>query len=165
MRTTLIALVVLTAGCSDDKSPPADGQASDSAVDRQRLDGEADQGAQPDGPASDVKGDLSSCGDPAEKAAFPDCIAADDQSSCEGAGGEWKAIGLYPEELCVCPTGQGDCPCLRSTDCLGPCVAPMGGTMFDCSEATEGTCTSVSPIVGCWCWFQQDGSVQGLCAD
>ena len=114
-------------------------------------------------PDGRTDGALPSCGDPKLMAAFAGCVGAQTRSACEQAGGNWTPIGLYPESLCVCSTGQGGCSCKRSADCLGPCRAPMP-SMWDCSNA-KGTCAGHSPSVGCWCWFDDEGNAQGICAD
>lgn len=113
--------------------------------------------------AADVK---QPCGDLAVAENYSKCNLADDEESCEAAGGTWTIVGLAPEPECLCPTGQGGCPCKSPADCLSSCVADfVGGQMFDCEGVTAGHCSPVSITVGCWCYFMQDGSVMGLCAD
>jgi len=113
--------------------------------------------------ASGADGALPACGDKAVMARFAECQKATTQPACEAAGGTWTAIGLYPEKLCVCPTGQGGCPCDRASQCLGSCRAEMV-KMWDCA-GVKGSCAPASPHVGCYCWFDDDGDVDGICAD
>jgi hypothetical protein len=114
--------------------------------------------------ASVPDGALPSCGDPTVMQRFSACMAADTRATCAQAGGDWRRIGLSPDESCSCPTGQDGCSCTRSTDCLGACRAPMP-VMWECSAIKEGSCSSRWPSVGCWCWFDGDGKVEGICAD
>jgi len=127
------------AGCASDSQPGAD------------------FGTGPDGAA---------CGDPGQAAMYSTCLAAMDQMACQAAGGTWGRIGLAPFEECGCPTGQSDCPCTSSADCMSTCIAGFtGGRMFDCSGVTAGTCSQVSITVGCWCYFDDIGRITALCID
>jgi hypothetical protein len=97
---------------------------------------------------------------------FEECRAAQDGRACTEQGGEWAQVGLKEDFTCVCPTGQRDCPCTRSTDCLGTCTAPMNGmNLASCENLNRGTCTPSWPVRGCRCWFSPDGSVMGACVD
>ncbi len=104
------------------------------------------------------------CGDREVMERFPSCIAAQTETICLAMGGVWTRVGLSLEPECLCPTGQEGCPCSRATDCLGACVGPLEGLPDDCSAA-QGSCTSQHPTVGCWCWFDENGNAQALCAD
>ena len=146
MRPTLFTLLALSLAACGSRSAPGDGALADLRLS--------------DGPRPEQA--LPACGDPQIMAAFEGCQAATTQSDCEGAGGKWTRIGLGPDPHCLCPTGQGSCPCTRSSDCLGSCVADMP-KMWEC-PMTQGTCTAEAPVVGCRCWFR-DGTPQGLCAD
>ena len=105
------------------------------------------------------------CGDPELRQAYPDCIQAQDEESCVAAGGAWGPVGLYPEPVCQCPTGQGDCRCTRQTDCLSACIAEFTGGMFECEGVVEGRCSPVSLTLGCFCWIDENGEAMGICAD
>ena len=37
--------------------------------------------------------------------------------------------------------------------------------MWNCEGLTQGHCSPVSVTVGCWCWFWEDGHIEGICAD
>jgi hypothetical protein len=124
-------------------------------------DGSTDADADSDG---DADGDAV-CGDPEVLARYPACRAADDEASCLAAGGTWTRIGLSPVEACQCPTGQGGCPCDRRTDCLTACIAPTTGGVFACDGVTVGSCSPVGITVGCWCFFDAEGNVEGICVD
>ena len=80
---------------------------------------------------------------------------AGDEPSCTAAGGSWLEPGW-----CACPTGQGDCPCERASDCLSGCRADEGV----CEEATSGRCAPDSNGLGCHCWLTDDGPSY-VCAD
>ena len=104
------------------------------------------------------------CGDATIGARYDECRSAGDQASCEAAGGWWDIIGLSLEPVCQCPTGQGDCPCESSLDCLSSCIAEFPTGLFDC-EGARGHCSPVSLTVGCFCWFGEDGEAMAICAD
>jgi hypothetical protein len=112
-----------------------------------------------------VAPDVATCGNAAVMAKYETCKKATDQTSCETAGGAWGSVGLYPQEICVCSTGQGDCSCKSANDCMAGCIAqPTGGAM-ECNGVVEGKCASGSPFAGCWCIFDADGTVSGRCID
>jgi hypothetical protein len=101
------------------------------------------------------------CGLPEVMAKFYECRAAADMDACVGTGGIWTRAGLAGWEMCLCPTGQGDCPCTNSDQCLaGICSRPLG----ECTGATDGFCSSQSPSFGCFCVIE-DGRGVGLCID
>jgi len=105
------------------------------------------------------------CGDELIRAGFATCIAAGTQAACVQAGGTWTIVGLGSSPQCRCPTGEGGCPCDRGDQCLGACTAEMGPGNDPCAGVSEGTCTAASPSVGCRCWFDDQGTIQSLCAD
>jgi hypothetical protein len=146
MRLTSFALLALGLAACGSRSVPGDAAGADLR--------------HSDGPRAEQA--VPACGDPKLMASFKSCQEATSQSACEGAGGKWTPIGLYPGPLCLCPTGQEGCNCTRSSDCLGSCTAVML-KMWEC-PMTTGTCTSTSPVVGCRCWFH-DGKPEGMCAD
>lgn len=105
------------------------------------------------------------CGDPAVLARYPACKEASTKQTCEAAGGSWGPIGLAPFDECQCPTGQESCKCTDMTPCLTACIAqPTGGAM-ECNGVTEGHCSPVEITVGCWCLFDKDGKITGMCVD
>ena len=150
------------ADADSDADGDVDGDGDADADSDADADGDGDGDADAD---SDEDGDGGGCGDPAIMAGFDECIAAEDEEPCVAAGGSWGTIGLHPDPACQCPTGQADCPCTRSTECLGSCVAVPPSPPFGCEGVTEGSCAPVAPMVGCWCWFDEDGEMMGLCAD
>ena len=103
------------------------------------------------------------CGDPKAAANYDACLAAKEEQSCLAAGGRWTRIGLSPNNLCQCPTGQEDCPCETSADCLSSCISPVDLSNWNCSE--NKTCASVAKVAGCWCRYHPDGSVMKACVD
>jgi hypothetical protein len=36
---------------------------------------------------------------------------------------------------------------------------------MECDGVTQGTCADVAPFAGCWCFFDADGNVNGICID
>jgi len=105
------------------------------------------------------------CGDADVMAAYPGCVASNTQQACEAAGGTWTSIGPSPATLCVCPTGQDNCPCTRSTQCIANCRAETSGGVMECNGVTQGTCADMAPFAGCWCFFDENGNVNGICID
>ena len=116
--------------------------------------GATGSGGAMDGGSTDTGGS-GGCGDPAVKALFAACKATQDEASCTEQGGHWRMFeGGTPGGACVCPTGEGGCPCAASSDCLGFCTAWLDP--FDsssCNRVTSFTCTStyVAERGGCWC--------------
>jgi hypothetical protein len=113
--------------------------------------------------------DAPPCGDPTVMARFPGCASSTDEASCVAAGGSWQRSGLAPNPSCLCPTGQDGCPCTSQTECLSACIAniPGGAPIANsCANVTVGACAPVSPQLGCWCWFlDQGGGPMPVCAD
>jgi hypothetical protein len=93
--------------------------------------------------------DAGSCGDPAVVARFAVCRDSQDEASCAQNGGAWTT-GPFGEVFCQCRTGQGGCRCTRRDDCLGNCLGPQ--QTRDCSALSEGACTDVGTVYGCWCF-------------
>jgi len=109
--------------------------------------------------------DAGECGDPAVLSRFDQCTAsASDQSSCETAGGTWHP-SLLGTPFCTCPTGQGSCPCNKSSQCRGSCIAgPL--TNDDCASITVGLCASETGPLGCLCLFHDEsGIATTVCVD
>ncbi len=95
------------------------------------------------------------CGDAALTGVYADCVQSSDQATCEARGGTWVASGATAES-CECPTGQDECECTSSADCLGVCVAPVpdsGG----CEAVDTGVCSAATRPTGTWCVFDADG--------
>ena len=109
--------------------------------------------------------DIPPCGDAEVRESYGACTAATTQTDCEFNGGTWVPIGGDLEPSCQCPTGQGGCPCTRPSDCLSTCIGEFADNeMWDC-EGVTGHCSPVSATLGCHCWFDEDGTSTGLCAD
>jgi hypothetical protein len=105
------------------------------------------------------------CGDPDIMARYAECSSATDADACEALGGTWAPLGLNPDPICQCPTGDGDCPCSQNSDCVTACLAPTGpGGIDDCAGLTEGTCAA-RPTAGCWCMFDSPGAASSICWD
>jgi len=101
------------------------------------------------------------CGDPH---AFDTCTYGLTEEQCIAAGGAWGIWGLAPMPSCMCPSGDGGCPCDEATDCVGLCYAELGE--LDCGNATQGVCSETKMMFGCFCIFQQAGEPpMGICID
>jgi len=103
--------------------------------------------------------DDGACGDPEE---YADCKSELGEEACAAAGGTFGQFGLSPVPFCLCPSGDGGCPCKSSDTCVGICWAPLDG---DCQELTEGTCSETKIMFGCFCIFQEEGEAWGICID
>jgi hypothetical protein len=137
-----VSTCVLIAGCSD-----------------RPLDVAGDAG----GDAGDAGSEA--CGDPILKAAYAECSAATDEQTCVARGGTWSTIGLGNQFMCICQTGEAECPCTQPSDCITLCLAPYGpGGISDCAGIAEGTCAA-GPTSGCWCRLEAGGLVSWVCWD
>lgn len=103
-----------------------------------------------DGTSSPCRLANEPCGDPAAQAAYDQCTLATSSGECATLGGDWRDTYGHYGPQCVCPTGQGDCACDESSDCLGLCV----GAQNTCGYTPYGMCTSVGPALGCRCWIE-----------
>ncbi|MBM4352429.1 MAG: hypothetical protein FJ109_01315 [Deltaproteobacteria bacterium] len=120
--------------------------------------------ADPDQKDSDLDGQgdacETGCGNPDK---YKDCTWDLAQDKCLEQGGKWGTWGLSPIPSCMCPSGDGGCPCHSSNDCVGPCYAPLDG---DCSKYTVGHCSETKMMFGCFCMFGQEGEPpMGICVD
>jgi hypothetical protein len=112
-----------------------------------------------------VEPETPACVDEAVRARLTACRAAETEADCRAAGGTWGRGGLSPYPLCLCPTGEGECPCDGPDDCAsGWCRAPLGSGSDLCG-GVEGRCAAWTPEFGCYCVFQEDGTAWGICVD
>ncbi|MBM4371152.1 MAG: hypothetical protein FJ098_05835 [Deltaproteobacteria bacterium] len=102
------------------------------------------------------------CGNPQ---AYASCTWDLQKSDCLAAGGQWGIWGMAPIESCMCPSGDGGCPCHSAADCVGLCWAPMEGDP-PCQGLTQGTCSETKMMFGCFCVFNEAGQPPaGICVD
>jgi hypothetical protein len=110
----------------------------------------------------DGQGDAceTTCGNPDK---YASCTWDLPQEKCLAEGGQWGTWGLSPIPSCMCPSGDGGCPCNSSDDCVGPCFAPLD---MDCNQYTVGHCSQTKMMFGCFCIFGQEGEPPaGICID
>jgi len=106
---------------------------------------------------------------PCGEVVAPDCAwGLKDEEECQAAGG-WIAcshIG-YDTCWCDCPTGQGGCPCWKSSHCRGECISEDEILSSDECEALKmGVCTGRTTNLGCWCRiWNMSGGFQSVCTD
>jgi len=104
-----------------------------------------------------------SCHDPDLCREYRICIETTDEDSCITAGGTWGFIPNTEIEACFCKTEQENRGCTNSNQCLSACIAdPVDGVM-DCTGVDKGKCAPTNIVVGCHCYFDQDGNVSGKC--
>jgi hypothetical protein len=101
------------------------------------------------------------CGDPAP---YAKCTWDLTEADCIKYGGQWGKWGLSPIPSCMCPTGDGGCPCKSKKECVGACLAPLGAN--NCAGLTAGTCAPTKTTFGCYCFFEEAGQpAVGICID
>lgn len=101
----------------------------------------------------------------AAAAALASCVADDaggpqgktlteaERADCLMRGGTTGTGGLFPDELCFMPMQDAGKSCTKAGDCDGICLA----------EAK--TCSTVSPIFGCYDYLDEQGRIVGICVD
>lgn len=110
----------------------------------------------------DSGGDRNAVDKCAPSPTFEVCQRATNEADCARSGGSWERAGLRGE-VCVCPTGQGECPCTDGDPCLERCVSPSSIGQA-CALVTSGFCAESSPFIGCFCTLDRLGGGV-LCVD
>lgn len=95
-----------------------------------------------------------SCIDTEVRTRYGQCRATRTESDCRAVGGLWLLNEFHPYGDCICPTGEGRCPCNKSSDCT------LGWCLSDCYSATEWKCPASDPL---GCWFVVEGG--SICWD
>lgn len=72
------------------------------------------------------------------------------EAECTALGGRYWS--MYPSR-CICPSGDGGCPCQDDAECDGICIASTDPV---CDQPTEGTCSVRLEELGCVCHFEHD---------
>lgn len=86
----------------------------------------------------------------------------DNISACEEAGGEWKKVGIAPNEMCVLRTKDGGRQCTDNSECEAGCRAPENAKA---GERAVGICIYDNSKVGCSSWLQKGIVSPMLCVD
>jgi hypothetical protein len=73
------------------------------------------------------------------------------QALCAKSGGDWSALVQSSGRLCVHHTRDSGKFCTRKSDCQGECLAQ------------SGTCSPITPLMGCNDILQANGSRVKLC--
>lgn len=74
-----------------------------------------------------------------------------EQALCEKAGGQWAEMPGSSGRICVHRTRDAGKACHSKRDCQGECLA------------RSGTCSPITPLVGCNDILQADGTEVTLC--
>lgn len=74
-----------------------------------------------------------------------------EQALCEKAGGQWAEMPGSSGRICVHRTRDGGKACRSKRDCQGECLA------------RSGSCSPITPLVGCNDILQADGTEVTLC--
>lgn len=119
--------------------------------------------------APGVQGDLAHCW---LKSSVPDPVPRDccvsgiehgpvsaEQLACEAGGGTWARGGRMQEALCFQNFPDAGRPCTRQADCQGQCLDPME------TGRPPGECSPVSPLFGCYAYYDADGLHHSICVD
>lgn len=75
------------------------------------------------------------------------------RAECLAAGGSVGRGGLMPDEICFRPLPDAGKSCTAATDCEGVCLAQTQ------------TCSTVTPLFGCYEYLDEQGRKVGLCVD
>ena len=81
----------------------------------------------------------------------PAPIVSPEQALCEKSRGQWSASGSSTGHVCVHTTRDSGKACHRKGDCQGECLAQ------------SGTCSPITPLMGCNDILQADGTEVTLC--
>lgn len=73
--------------------------------------------------------------------------------SCTRQGGTLEKAGLLGNEICFRPTPDAGQPCKKAGDCTSVCLADTG------------TCSAVTPTMGCLALLDDLGKRQMLCIE
>lgn len=76
-----------------------------------------------------------------------------DRAECLMQGGTVGRGGLLPDEVCFRPEPDAGKACSKKTDCEGMCLADTR------------TCSTVSPMFGCFEFLDETGQTVGICID
>ena len=76
-----------------------------------------------------------------------------DRAECLMQGGKVGRGGLLPDEVCFRPEPDAGKACSKKTDCEGMCLADAR------------TCSTVSPMFGCFDFLDETGQELGICVD
>lgn len=80
-----------------------------------------------------------------------------EQESCEAEGGQWARGGLAGALICFRTLPDAGEACTRAGDCNGQCVVDYG--------TGKGQCQAVSPMFGCYEFFDETGKRSEICVD
>lgn len=108
-------------------------------------------------------GRSNTCGDAAVMERFTACNVAADAQSCVNLGGTWtQRPPAGPSMFCLCPSGDGGCPCTKRSDCVVDCIAPLPMSSV-CTEITSWQCAD-APQLNCWCSLEDSGNAVPFCS-
>jgi len=76
-----------------------------------------------------------------------------DKIACEAKGGSYGIGGLFGDFMCFLTTPGGGQPCDSQRGCTAMCLAETR------------TCSTVTPMFGCYSFLDPDGKVAEICID
>jgi len=89
------------------------------------------------------------------------------EAECTARGGTWRAVGIFPQKICVQPTGDAGRTCGDAGECAGTCLATLSEEERDLvmrrhqTIVTTGKCSAAIPVVGCLA-IVHEGAVSGI---
>ncbi len=89
------------------------------------------------------------------------------EAACVARGGSWRAVGIFPQKICVLPTADAGRVCGDDGECEASCVAELTQAERDLlvrkhqAIATTGKCSPAIPIVGCHA-IVHEGEARGI---
>ena len=75
-----------------------------------------------------------------------------EQKECDAKGGSYQRAGMFGK-ACIMDTGDGGKSCKTNKDCEGVCFADTR------------TCSTKTPIFGCFGMVEDNGEVVEICID
>lgn len=76
-----------------------------------------------------------------------------ERAECLARGGTAGRGGLLPDEVCFLPQPDAGKSCSAAGDCAGQCLADTR------------TCSTVTPMFGCYDFLDETGKTVGICVD
>ncbi len=150
MHHPILLLLLLASGCSLSPLPLDQGLRPETT---DLIDAASDIADS----ASTDAADVQDAGIDDDRDASPVECGAVVSSSCAVTLGEADCVahgGAYVNRIsegCLCPASDQGCPCSRSDECEGSCVAEGSPSLDLCESVRAGVCTHYRSLYGCFC--------------
>ena len=77
---------------------------------------------------------------------IPEDVTSSDEEKCIKKGGEWRVVGMGPDNRCIIKMIDAGRPCTSNEDCKGLCLASIDSKP---GEKAVGECSQYNLVVGC----------------